>query len=156
MIKEGKNRKQEAISLGFNLQWGHSLLLRMGVSAESLPLSQFKFSRSRTCGLFSHSHIELLSASISWNEREKKKGGGEEEKKKGRNRLTNSVRAPLLTNLLCPREPAGCAAMLPAALFRKVPFASPSVRLLTAFSQKWVSFCLPEIAEEQNKSRYNE
>lgn len=98
--------------------------------------------------VYFHIRIELLSASISWNERE--------EKGKKKTNLTNSVRALLLTNLLCPRDPAGCAAMLPAALFRKVTFASPSVRLLTAFPQKWVSLCLPEIAGEQNKSRFNE
>lgn len=133
MIKEGKNRKQEAISLGFNLQWGHSLLLRMGVSVESLPLSL----NSVEAELVVYFHIISLGCflqvflGMKW-----KKKGGKKEKKKGKNRLTNSVRAPSLTKLLCPREPAGCAAMLPAALFRKVPFASPSVRLLTAFSQK--------------------
>jgi len=57
-------------------------------------------------------------------------------KKEKKNNLTNSERALLLTNLLCPGDPAGCAAMLPAALFRKVTFSSPSVRLLTTFSQK--------------------
>lgn len=109
--------------------------------------SQFKFTRSRTSGLFSHSYwVAFCKYFLEWKRRKRKK----------KNNLTNSVRALLLTNLLCPRDPAGCAAMLPAALFRKVTFASPSVRLLTAFPQKWVSLCLPEIAGEQNKSRFNE
>lgn len=57
-----------------------------------------------------------------------------EEKNKKTN-ITASVHAFLLTSLLCPRGPAGCVAVLPAALFRKVTFASPLVRLLAASSR---------------------
>lgn len=120
------------------------MLLQMGLNADSLPLGL----NSAEAELLVYFHIPIeCFLQVFLRMKEKK------EKKKAN--LTNSVRALLLTNLLCPRDPAGCTAMLPAALFRKVTFASPSVRLLTASSQKWVSFCLlsPEIAGEQNKSR---
>lgn len=136
--KLGKKTRRHLTVLGL------TTLPHMGESAQP-PLLRLNSAEAELLVYF-HILVELPSVSISWNERE--------EKWKKAN-LTNSARAFLLTNLLCPRDPAGCAAMLPAALFKKVPFASPSVRPLTAFSQKWVSSCLPEIAGEQNKSRFN-
>lgn len=100
------------------------MLLHMGLSADSLPLGL----NSAEAELLVYFHIPIecfLQVFLTMKEKKKKKAN-----------LTNSMRALLLTNLLCPRDPAGCIAMLPAALFRKVTFGSPSVRLLTASSQK--------------------
>lgn len=101
-----------------------------------------------------HIPVQLFSARASWNEKAEK---WEKVKNQPKTQPPKLCACSFANKPSLPQRPCWVWAMLPAALFRKVPFASPSARPLTAFSQKCrASFCLPEIAGHRNKSTFNE
>lgn len=146
VIEEGKIRKEAVTSLGFVLQWSYTI--QQWVQIHSLSL-QFELSRSRTWFVFTYPWSCFLQVFLGMKKQKNEEKKNPQPPKRCACSFANK---PSL-----PQRPCWVWAMLPAALFRKVPFASPSARPLTAFSQKCrASFCLPEIAGQQNKSTFNE